>query len=428
MKPLLIKNGRVVDPASKLDARRDILVEDGRLAAVEAKIDRAGAEVFDAANLVVAPGFIDMHVHLREPGKESAETIQSGARAAAAGGFTAVACMPNTQPANDTALVTRYILAQAAQAGGARVYPIGAVTKNLAGEELAELESLRAAGAVAFSDDGHPVWNSRILRRALEYAAALNLAVIDHCEDPQLAAGGVMHEGDCALRLGLRGIPALAEELPVTRNVVMAALAGGHIHLAHLSTRGALEVVRRAKRAGVRVTCEVTPHHFTLTDEACREYDTRAKMNPPLRTADDVTALVEGLADGTVDAIASDHAPHTPTEKQADFESAPFGVIGLETAVALALDKLFHAGKITLPRLVELFSANPARILGVEGGQLKVGAPADLTVLDLERKWTYRADEGVSKSRNSPFDGWSFRGAAAATIVAGTLVFCARKI
>ena len=423
MKPLLIKNGRVVDPASKLDARRDILVEDGRLAAVEAKIDRAGAEVFDAANLVVAPGFIDMHVHLREPGKESAETIQSGARAAAAGGFTAVACMPNTQPANDTALVTRYILAQAAQAGGARVYPIGAVTKNLAGEELAELESLRAAGAVAFSDDGHPVWNSRILRRALEYAAALNLAVIDHCEDPQLAAGGVMHEGDCALRLGLRGIPALAEELPVTRNVVMAALAGGHIHLAHLSTRGALEVVRRAKRAGVRVTCEVTPHHFTLTDEACREYDTRAKMNPPLRTADDVTALVEGLADGTVDAIASDHAPHTPTEKQADFESAPFGVIGLETAVALALDKLFHAGKITLPRLVELFSANPARILGVEGGQLKVGAPADLTVLDLERKWTYRAAEGVSKSRNSPFDGWSFRGAAAATIVAGVLVF-----
>ena len=423
MKPLLIKNGRVVDPASKLDARRDILVEDGRLAAVEAKIDRAGAEVFDAANLVVAPGFIDMHVHLREPGKESAETIQSGARAAAAGGFTAVACMPNTQPANDTALVTRYILAQAAPAGGARVYPIGAVKKNLAGEELAELESLRAAGAVAFSDDGHPVWNSRILRRALEYAAALNLAVIDHCEDPQLAAGGVMHEGDCALRLGLRGIPALAEELPVTRNVVMAALAGGHIHLAHLSTRGALEVVRRAKRAGVRVTCEVTPHHFTLTDEACREYDTRAKMNPPLRTADDVTALVEGLADGTVDAIASDHAPHTPTEKQADFESAPFGVIGLETAVALALDKLFHASKITLPRLVELFSANPARILGVEGGQLKVGAPADLTVLDLERKWTYRAAEGVSKSRNSPFDGWSFRGAAAATIVAGVLVF-----
>jgi len=423
VKPLLIKNGRVVDPASKLDARRDILLEDGRLAAVEAKIERAGAEVFDAANLVVAPGFIDMHVHLREPGKESAETIQSGARAAAAGGFTAVACMPNTQPANDTALVTRYILAQAAQAGGARVYPIGAVTKNLAGEELAELESLRAAGAVAFSDDGHPVWNSRILRRALEYAAALNLAVIDHCEDPQLAAGGVMHEGDCALRLGLRGIPALAEELPVTRNVVMAALAGGHIHLAHLSTRGALEVVRRAKRAGVRVTCEVTPHHFTLTDEACREYDTRAKMNPPLRTADDVTALVEGLADGTVDAIASDHAPHTPTEKQADFESAPFGVIGLETAVALALDKLFHAGKITLPRLVELFSTNPARILGVEGGQLKVGAPADLTVLDLERKWTYRAAEGVSKSRNSPFDGWSFRGAAAATIVAGVLVF-----
>ena len=423
MKPLLLKNGRVVDPASKLDARRDVLIEDGRLAAVDAKIERTGAEVFDAANLVVAPGFIDMHVHLREPGKEAAETIQSGARAAAAGGFTALASMPNTQPANDTALVTRYILAQAAQAGGARVYPVGAVTKNLAGEELAELESLRAAGAVAFSDDGRPVWNSRILRRALEYAAALNLVVIDHCEDPQLAAGGVMHEGEWALRLGLRGIPALAEELPVTRNVVMAALTGGRIHQAHLSTRGALDVVRRAKREGVRVTCEVTPHHFTLTDEACREYDTRAKMNPPLRSADDVAAMIEGLADGTVDAIASDHAPHTPTEKQTDFESAPFGVIGLETTVALALDKLFHAGKITLPRLIELFSVNPARILGVEGGQLKVGAPADLTVLDLEKKWTYRAAEGLSKSRNSPFDGWSFRGAPAATIVAGALLF-----
>jgi len=423
MKPLLLKNGRVVDPASKLDARRDVLIEDGRLAAVDAKIERTGAEVFDAANLVVAPGFIDMHVHLREPGKEAAETIQSGARAAAAGGFTALASMPNTQPANDTALVTRYILAQAAQAGGARVYPVGAVTKNLAGEELAELESLRAAGAVAFSDDGHPVWNSRILRRALEYAAALNLVVIDHCEDPQLAAGGVMHEGEWALRLGLRGIPALAEELPVTRNVVMAALTGGRIHQAHLSTRGALDVVRRAKREGARVTCEVTPHHFTLTDEACRDYDTRAKMNPPLRSADDVAALIEGLADGTVDAIASDHAPHTPTEKQTDFESAPFGVIGLETTVALALDKLFHTGKITLPRLIELFSVNPARILGVEGGQLKVGAPADLTVLDLEKKWTYRAAEGLSKSRNSPFDGWSFRGAPAATIVAGALLF-----
>ena len=423
MKPLLLKNGRVVDPASKLDARRDVLIEDGRLAAVDAKIERTGAEVFDAANLVVAPGFIDMHVHLREPGKEAAETIQSGARAAAAGGFTALASMPNTQPANDTALVTRYILAQAAQAGGARVYPVGAVTKNLAGEELAELESLRAAGAVAFSDDGRPVWNSRILRRALEYAAALNLVVIDHCEDPQLAAGGVMHEGEWALRLGLRGIPALAEELPVTRNVVMAALTGGRIHQAHLSTRGALDVVRRAKREGARVTCEVTPHHFTLTDEACRDYDTRAKMNPPLRSADDVAALIEGLADGTVDAIASDHAPHTPTEKQTDFESAPFGVIGLETTVALALDKLFHTGKITLPRLIELFSVNPARILGVEGGQLKVGAPADLTVLDLEKKWTYRAAEGLSKSRNSPFDGWSFRGAPAATIVAGALLF-----
>jgi len=423
VKPLLIKNGRVVDPAAKLDASRDILIEDGRLAVIDTRIERADAEVFDATNLVVAPGFIDMHVHLREPGKEGAETIATGARAAAAGGFTAVACMPNTQPANDSALITRAIRAAAAEAGGARVYPIGAVTKSLAGEELAELESLRAAGAVAFSDDGRPVWNSRILRRALEYARTLGVAVIDHCEDLQLAAGGVMHEGDWSLRLGLRGIPALAEELPATRNVVAAALTGGRIHLAHLSTRGALEIVRRAKHEGLPVTCEVTPHHFTLTDEACRDFDTRAKMNPPLRAAEDVAALVEGLADGTVDAIASDHAPHTATEKQTDFESAPFGIIGLETAVALALERLYHTGKVSLARLVELFSTNPARILGVEGGQLKVGAPADLTVLDLERKWTYRAADGLSKSRNSPFDGRSFRGAPAATIVAGALVF-----
>ncbi|MBI4467432.1 MAG: dihydroorotase [Acidobacteria bacterium] len=423
MKPLLIKNGRVVDPASGLDARRDVLIEDGRIAAVDARIERAGADAFDATNLVVAPGFIDLHVHLREPGKESAETIVSGARAAAAGGFTAVACMPNTQPVNDTPLVTRAILAQAGQAGGARVYPVGAVTKGTAGEELAELESQRAAGVVAVSDDGRPLWNSRILRRALEYGRALDLLVIDHCEDPHLSAGGVMHEGEWSLRLGLRGIPALAEELPVTRNVVLAALTGGRLHIAHLSTRGALEVVRRAKREGVPVTCEVAPHHFTLTHEACRDYDTRTKMNPPLRTAEDVAALVEGLADGTVDAIATDHAPHTQTEKQTDFESAPFGVIGLETALGLGLERLCHTGKVSLQRLIELLSTNPARILGIEGGRLEAGALADLTLFDLERKWTYRAAEGFSKSRNSPFDGWSFRGGPAATMVGGVVVF-----
>lgn len=423
MKPLLIKNGRVVDPASGLDARRDVLIKAGRIAAVDKTIERADAEVFDASNLVVAPGFIDMHVHLREPGKEGAETIVSGTRAAVAGGFTAVACMPNTQPVNDNPMVTRYILGQAAQAGAARVYPIGAVTQGSAGEELAEIESLRDAGAVAVSDDGRPIHNSRILRRALEYCVALDLPLIDHCEDVHLAAGGVMHEGEWSLRLGLRGMPALAEELPVVRNLLVAALTGGRVHMAHLSTRGALDAVRRAKQQGVRVTCEVTPHHFALTDEACRDYDTRAKMNPPLRGREDVAAVLEALADGTVDAIVTDHAPHTDTEKQVDFESAPFGVIGLETAVGLALDKLYHTQKISLLRLVELFSTNPARILGVPGGRLQVDAPADITLLDPERSWTYLAAVGHSKSRNSPFDGWSFRGAPVATVVAGAIVF-----
>ena len=423
MKPLLIKNGRVVDPASGLDARRDVLIEDGRITAIDAAISRADAEVLDAATLVVAPGFIDIHVHLREPGKEGAETIVTGTRAAAAGGFTAVACMPNTQPVNDNPMVTRFILGQAAQAGPVHVYPIGAVTKNSAGEELAEIESLRAAGAVAVTDDGRPVASARLLRRALEYCRALDIPLIDHCEDPELAAGGVMHEGEWSLRLGLRGIPALAEELPVARNARLAAETGARVHIAHLSTGSALEVVRRAKQQGVPITCEVTPHHFTLTDEACRDYDTRTKMNPPLRTADDVAALIEGLADGTVDAIACDHAPHVETEKQVDFESAPFGITGLETALALALDKLYHTGKISLPRLIELFSSGPARALGLPGGRLQAGGPADLTLFDPERRWTYRVSEGLSKSRNSPFDGWSFRGCAVVAIVGGQVIF-----
>ena len=423
MKPLLIKNGRVIDPASGLDARRDLLIEEGRIAAIAEKLEQPEAEFLDASNCVVAPGFVDMHVHLREPGKEGAETIQSGTQAAAAGGFTAVACMPNTQPVNDAPMVTRFILGQAEQAGAARVYPVGAVTKASAGEELAELESLRAAGVVAVSDDGQPVYSTRLLRRALEYCQALNMPLIDHCEEPTLAEGGVMHEGEWSLRLGLRGQPALAEVLPVLRNARLAAETDARVHIAHLSTRAALEVVRRAKQQGVAITCDVTPHHFSLTDAACCDYDTNFKMNPPLRTAEDVAALVEGLADGTVDAIASDHAPHKDSEKQTDFDSAPFGIIGLETALALALEKLYHTGKISLTRLVELFSTAPARILGVPGGRLQVGAPADITVFDLERKWTYRAEEGVSKSRNTPFDGWSFRGGAVATVVNGRIIF-----
>jgi len=423
MRPLLIKNGRVIDPAAGLDAQRDLLVQDGRIAAVEPGLDHAEAELLDASNLIVAPGFVDMHVHLREPGKEGAETIASGAGAAAAGGFTAVACMPNTQPVNDSPMVTRFILRQAEQAGPVRVYPIGAVTKGSAGEELAELESMRAAGIVAISDDGRPVVNTRLLRRALEYCGALGMPFIDHCEEPTLAADGAMHEGEWSLRLGLGGIPALAEELPVVRNARLAAELGVPIHIAHLSTRSALGVVRRAKSRGIPITCEVTPHHLSLTDEACRNYDTRTKMNPPLRAAEDVAALVEGLADGTVDAIASDHAPHKESEKQTNFDAAPFGIIGLETALPLALDRLYRPGKVSLSRLVELFSTAPAQILGVEGGALRVGAPADLTLFDPERAWTYRAAEGVSKSRNSPFDGCAFRGCAVATIVGGAIAF-----
>jgi dihydroorotase len=423
VKPLLIKKGRVIDPASRLDARRDVLVEDGRITAIEESLERADADLFDASSLVVAPGFIDMHVHLREPGQEGAETIETGTQAAAAGGFTAVACMPNTQPVNDTPTMTRYILGRAAQAGATRVYAVGAVTKGSAGEELAEVQSMRAAGIVAVSDDGRPVDNTRLLRRALEYCAALNMPLIDHCEEPSLAAGGMMHEGEWSLRLGLRGQPALAEALPVLRNARLAAETGARVHIAHLSTRAALEVMRRAKQEGVAMSCEVTPHHLTLTEEACRDYDTNAKMNPPLRTADDVAALTEGLADGTVDAIATDHAPHKESEKQTDFDSAPFGVIGLETALGLALEKLYHSGRIPLARLVELFSTAPARILGVEGGRLQVGAPADLTLFDPERTWTYRTEEGFSRSRNSPFDALSFRGCAVATVVNGRLIF-----
>ena len=420
---LIIKNGRVVDPASGLDAQRDILIIDGKIAAVDKKIEKAGAEIFDAAKLIVAPGFIDLHVHLREPGQESAETIASGTQAAAAGGFTAVACMPNTQPVNDNPLITRYILRQAEVANCIRVYPIGAATKDSAGEQLAEIESMRAAGIVAVSDDGNPIWNARVLRRVMEYCLALDIPVIDHPEDPQLSAGGMMHEGEWSMRLGLRGIPAVSEDVAVSRDLLLARVTGARLHLAHLSTAGALAMVRRAKQEGTGVTCEVTPHHFTLTDEAVQSYDTRFKMKPPLRTADDVAAVIAALADGTVDAIASDHAPHTVTAKQVDFDSAPFGVIGLETALALALTRLYHTGKISLLRLVELFSTNPARILGVAGGALTVGAPADITIFDPEIEWTYRAEAGASKSRNSPFDAWALRGAPVATLVAGRFIF-----
>ena len=423
---LLIANGYVVDPTQGVNGGRDILIEDGRVAAVlrcgEARPE--GAEVFDATGLVVAPGFIDLHTHLREPGQEYKETIASGAAAAVAGGFASVCAMPNTDPVNDNPAVTSFIVEQAAGLGLANVFPVGAITKGSKGEELAEMGEMKRAGIVAVTDDGRPVPSPGLMRRAMEYARGFDLTVMDHCDDPTLAAGGVMHEGEWSLRLGLRGRPALAEESDAMRDCALAELTGARVHLAHVSTRGAVEAVRRAKGRGVGVTCEVTPHHFTLTDSACEGFDTNTKMNPPLRSADHLEAVLEALADGTVDAVATDHAPHHADEKEVEFDQAAFGVTGLETAVGLALERLVHGGRVTLERLVELFSTNPARIFRLEGrGTLRPGAHGDVTVLDPDLRWTFDASRSESKSRNTPFHGRTFHGGAVATIVAGRVVY-----
>ena len=427
---LLLKGARVIDPASGVDGARDILIEDGRIALVDVSIppSETGHTVVVelGPSLVVCPGFIDMHVHLREPGYEHKETVATGAAAAVAGGFTAVACMPNTNPVNDSASVTRFILKQAAEAGLARVYPIGAVSKGSDGKELAEMADMREAGCVAYSDDGRPVATALLMRRALEYAGMLGLPVIDHCEDKTLAGEGVAHEGFNASQLGLRGIPSACEDVMVERDIVLAGMTGSHAHIAHLSTAGALRAVRAAKARGVRVTCEVAPHHFTLSDErllAPLAYDTNLKMNPPLRHAVDRDALVEGLKDGTVDVIATDHAPHHADDKRVEFDRASFGIVGLETAVSLSLDRLVHAGVISLARLVELLSTNPARILRVPGGRLQAGDAADLTILAPELNVTVSAAAFRSKSRNTPFDGWPLRGGVAATVVGGRALF-----
>lgn len=423
----LLKGGRVVDPANGVDAVCDVLIEDGRIARVGAGLPVDGAEVVDIpAGLVVCPGFIDMHVHLREPGQEHKETVATGVASAVAGGFTAVACMPNTQPVNDNANVTLLILAKAAEANLAHVYPIGAVSKASQGELLADIAELKQAGCVAITDDGRPVSTALLLRRALEYAGMFGMPVIEHCEDPTLKGDGVAHEGYHAATLGLRGIPGAAEALGVERGVLLSELTGSAFHVAHMSARASIRAVRKGKDAGVRVTCEVAPHHFTLTDQALTApipYDTNVKMNPPLREAADRDAMLAGIADGIVDAIATDHAPHHYDEKKVEFDRAPFGIVGLETAVPLALDKLVHAGLIRMPRLVELMSANPARILRVSGGSLSVGAPADITVLAPDMKVRIRASELRSRSKNTPFDGWELRGGVAATIIGGRTVF-----
>ncbi len=421
---LLIKNGRVVDPQSKTDGPGDILLDGERIAEVAppGKISRVpGAEVFDASGLIIAPGFIDLHCHLREPGQESSETIETRARAAARGGFTAVCCMPNTKPVNDNASVTRFILDRARAGASVRVWPVGAASTGSRGEALAEIAGMKQAGIVAVSDDGRPIATAKLARQVMDYCRSLDLPVIEHAEDTSLAAGAVMREGITSTRLGLRGMPAAAESVCVARDVQLAELAGARVHFAHLSARASLELVRSAKQLGLGVTCEVTPHHFTLIDEDV-QYDSRFKMNPPLAAREDREALLAGLADGTVDAIATDHAPHEPALKDVEFDRAPFGVTGFETALALGLEHLVRTGRLSLLRLVELFTTGPARVLGLKC-QIAPGEPADLTLFSTEHNWTFRASESASKSRNTPFDGRAFRGAPMATIVAGRLSF-----
>jgi len=420
---LLIKNGRVLDPASKTDAVRDILLDGETIAEIAApgKISRAnGAEVFDATGLIVAPGFIDMHVHLREPGQENSETIETGTKAAARGGFTAVCCMPNTRPVNDNASITRFIVDRAKVHGHVRVWPIGAASIGSKGEDISEIAAMRDAGIVAVSDDGKPIATAKLARQIMDYCRSLDLPVIEHAEDVSLAAGAVMREGVASTRLGLSGMPAAAESVCVARDVQLAELTGARLHIAHLSAKASLEQVRFAKKQGLCVTCEVTPHHFTLIDEDVT-YDSRFKMNPPLAAREDRDALLAGLADGTVDAIATDHAPHEPAIKDVEFDKAPFGILGFETAVGLALEQLVHTNRIPLMRMVELFTTGPARVLGKER-KLAAGEPADVTIFSLDRPWTYHVKESPSKSRNSPFEGRNFRGGPAATIVAGKLV------
>ena len=418
---LLIKNGRVIDPASRTDAAMDVLLDGERISKIGAGLAAEGAEIFDARGLVVAPGFIDLHCHLREPGQEISETIETGTRSAARGGFTAVCTMPNTQPVNDSASVTRGIVERAAAGASVRVWPIGAASVGSKGEALAEIAAMKGAGIVAVSDDGRPIATARLMRQVMDYCRVLDLPVIDHCEDPSLFAGGVMREGAQSIKLGLKGIPSQSESICVGRDVEIARLTGARLHIAHMSTLGSLEYVRAAKKQGLNVTCEVTPHHFTLTDEDVR-YDTHYKMNPPLASRADRDALIEGLADGSVDAIATDHAPHHPASKDVEFDRAPFGITGFETALALGLSELVHTGKISLARLIELFTAGPARVLGMER-KIVAGAPADLTIFSTDYEWTFRAADSPSKSRNTPFDGRAFRGAPMATIVAGRVVY-----
>ena len=424
----LLRGGRVVDPANGRDGAFDVLIDGDRIARVGRGLPvDSGTRVVDVSSgFLVCPGLIDMHVHLREPGQEHKETVATGTAAAVAGGFTAVACMPNTHPVIDNAGVVEYVLKKAAEANLARVYPIGAVSRGQKGEQLADIAEMKQAGCVALTDDGRPVSTALLMRRALEYAGMFNLVVIEHCEEQSLKADGVAHEGFHASSLGLRGIPGEAESIMALRDISLAELTGGAVHIAHMSARQTLDAVRYGKARGTRVTCEVTPHHFVLTDEmlgAPIPYDTNVKMNPPLRQSEDRDAMLSGLADGSIDAIATDHAPHHADEKLVEFDQAPFGITGLETAVSLCFDRLVHPGVVSLLRLVELLSVNPARILRVPGGSLSEGAPADISILAPDLQVTVAAARMRSKSKNMPFDGWTLRGGVAATIVGGRVVY-----
>ena len=421
---LLITGGHVVDPANHRDGVMDVLIEHGAITAVEPRIavDGNGITRIDAQGLRVLPGLIDLHVHFRQPGREDDETIATGSAAAALGGFTTVCPMPNTDPVIDSPSLVSWVQDQARQATRLRVLPVAAVTKGEAGSQMTDFGELAEAGAAAFSDDGKPVHNALIMRRALEYARMFQRPIIQHAEEPTLALGGVMHEGQTSTVLGLRGVPAAAESVMVARDLELAAVTGGHVHFAHLSSRRSIELVRQAKARGVRVTCETCPHYFTLTDEAVRGFQTRAKVNPPLKTSDDVQAIIEGLRDGTIDTIATDHAPHASWKKAAEFDQAPFGLIGLETALALAVTHLIEPKHLTWPQLVEKMARQPARVLGMAGGTLGIGEPADVTIVDAQRAWTIDPQRFASKGRNTPFEGWTVRGQARWTIVGGTPV------
>lgn len=420
----MIKNGRVVDPATVTDDKRDLLIDKGKIVDIKRTIETKVQKIIDATGLIVAPGFIDMHVHFREPGQEKKETIRTGSRAAAKGGFTSVACMPNTSPVNDNSKITDFIINEAKKSSLVNVFPIATVTKEQKGEQLTDMRDLQMAGAVAFSDDGFPVANNEVMRQALERSNLFNTLIIDHCEDKNLSGSGVMHEGLHSRSFGLKGIPASSEEVMVSRNIILAKYADARVHIAHLSVKGAAELIRLAKRKKIKVTAEVTPHHLLLTDEAIHTYDTNLKMNPPLRSKDDVKALIKALKDNLIDVLATDHAPHTESEKALGFERAPFGIIGLETAVSLLLDRFVHTNIISLPRFIQMISTNPARILGLENkGKICIGADADLTILNLGKDIVVDVNSFESKSRNSPFHGWKLKGCPEMTIVKGKIVF-----